>query len=91
MEPVGARRDDGSNEQALAVIEVARNSPAEKAGVMPGDLITHIDGEPVKDGRLTMHRIALLRPGDSVDIAIRRNEQTMELRTIVGVLNPPGG
>ncbi len=91
VEPIGAPRGDGGNEQALAVIEVAPDSPAEKAGVMPGDLITHIDGEPVKDGRLTMHRIALLRPGDSVDIAIRRSEQSIELRAVVGVLNPPTG
>ena len=54
---------------------------------MRGDYITHIDGEAVKDGRLTMHRIALLRPGDSVDIAIRRGENTLDLRAVVGALN----
>jgi serine protease DegS len=54
---------------------------------MSGDLITHIDGEPVGDGRMTMQRIALLRPGDSVDIAILRGKQSLELRAIVGALN----
>ncbi len=87
VEPIGAVEGDTASGQALAVVEVAANSPAQKAGVMPGDLITHIDGEPVRDGRLTMHRIALLRPGDTVDIAIRRDLQSMELRAIVGVLN----
>ena len=55
-----------------------------------GHLITHIDGEPVQDGRLTMLRIALLRPGDSVNIAIQRNQQSLELRAIVGVLSQSG-
>ena len=91
VDPVGAVQDDGTNGQALSVVEVAPNSPAGKAGVMPGDLITHIDGEPVRDGRLTMHRIALLRPGDSVEIAVRRGQQSLELRAIVGVLNQSSG
>ena len=90
VEPIGVRRTDGKTGQALMVVEVAPNSPALKAGVLPGDLITHINGEPVKDGRLTMHHIALLRPGDSVDIALLRGEQSLELRAVVGVLSQAG-
>jgi serine protease DegS len=91
VEPVGIARTDGKPGQALAVVEVAANGPARKAGVMPGDLITHIDGEPVKDGRLTMHHIALLRPGDSVDIAVLRGQKSLELRAVVGALTQAGG
>ncbi|MDH4039259.1 MAG: trypsin-like peptidase domain-containing protein [Gammaproteobacteria bacterium] len=91
VEPVGIRQADGKTGQALAVVEVATNGPAQRAGVMPGDLITHIDGEPVKDGRLTMHRIALLRPGDSVDIALLRGQQKMDLRAVVGAITQAGG
>lgn len=91
VEPIGVPLGTGGNNRALAVVEVAGDSPAEKAGVLPGDLITHIDGEPVRDGRLTMYRIALLRPGDSVDIAIRRGQQSLELHAVVGVLTQSGG
>jgi serine protease DegS len=59
--------------------------------VIRGDLITHIDGEPVRDGRLTMHRIALLRPGDSVDITVQRGKQSLDLSAVVGVLSQVGG
>jgi S1-C subfamily serine protease len=38
-----------------------------------------------------MHRIALLRPGDTVDITILRNQQSMELTALVGVLSQSGG
>jgi serine protease DegS len=65
---------------------VADESPADKAGIQAGDIITHIDGEAVQDGRQTMHRIALLRPGDTVAISVQRNQQSLELRTVVGVL-----
>lgn len=76
--------------RVLSVVGVAPDSPAQKAGLLAGDLITHINGEPVQDGRATMLRIALLRPGDSVDIAIQRNQQSMDLRAIVGVLSQSG-
>lgn len=89
VEPAAAL--DAGAGRALSVVEVAPNSPAEKAGILPGDLITHIDGEPVQDGRLTMHRIALLRPGDTVDIVVLRNRQSMELRAVVGILSQSGG
>ena len=94
VEPIGVAPAASGN-RALAVVAVGEGSPAQKAGVQLGDLITHIDGESVQDGRLTMHRIALLRPGDTVAISIQRNQQSLELRAVVGVLhqstNSPAG
>ena len=75
--------------QALLVASVAPNSPAQKAGMQAGDLITHIDNEPVRDARLTSHRIAMLKPGESVDISVQRERQSLELQAVVGVLNQP--
>ncbi len=71
--------------QALLVIAVAQDSPAQKAGIQPGDIITHFDGEEVVDGRLTMHRIAQLRPGDTIAISLQRNQQSLDLRAVVGI------
>ena len=85
VEPIG--RGPGSAGQALVVVGVSDNSPASKAGIQLGDTITHIDDEPVTDGRLTMHRIALLRPGDTVNISVQRDQQSLDLRAVVGVLN----
>jgi len=76
--------------QALAIVAVADYSPAQRAGLQVGDLITQINGEPVQDGRLTMHKIALLRPGDNVAISLLRDRQSMELTAVVGVLNQSG-
>jgi len=87
VEPLGATKTTGGKRQTLAVVEVAANSPAERAGVQVGDIITDIDGETVQDGRLTMHRIALLKPGDAVAISVQRNGQSLELSAVVGVLN----
>jgi serine protease DegS len=86
VEPIGANSTMGGKRQTLAVVEVAMDSPAQKAGLQVGDVITHIDGEAVQDGRLTMHRIAMLRPGDTVAISAQRNRQSVELNAVVGML-----
>ena len=87
VEPISALPAMGSGRQPLEVKVVAANSPAQKAGVQVGDIITHIDDEPVQDGRLAMHRIAMLRPGDTVGITLLRGQQSFELRAVLGVLN----
>jgi len=91
VEPVGTIPTKGGSRQALEVKVVAQGSPAQKAGVQVGDIITHIDGEAVGDGRLTMHRIAMLRPGDTVGITLLREQQSFELRAVVGALNQSAG
>ncbi len=83
VEPV--RMTTGGQQQALLVVAMAENSPAKRAGVETGDLITHIDGEAVLDGRQTMHQIARLRPGDAISVTVLRDRQSLELRAVVGV------
>ena len=86
---VAPRRRIGSSSnpgQALVVTAVSKGSPAQKAGIALGDIITHIDGEKVADGRLTMHRIALLRPGDKIDVTVERDQQSMDLQAVIGSL-----
>jgi serine protease DegS len=70
----------------LEVTAVAEDSPAQRAGIQVRDIITHINGEPVEDGRITMHRIAQLRPGDNIDITVQRGQQSVDLTAIVGTL-----
>ncbi|MFV0477197.1 MAG: S1C family serine protease [Parahaliea sp.] len=74
--------------QALLVTAISENGPAQKAGIQAGDTITHIEGEPIQDGRQTMHQIAMLRPGDNLDITVKRDQQSLDLHAIVGVLRP---
>jgi len=75
-----------TQDQALIVEAVTQGSPADKAGIEPGDIITHIENEAVRDGRLTMHRIALLRPGDAIAVTVERKQQSIDLQAVVGTL-----
>ena len=89
VKPIGTTSAPGKKTLALAVASVAWGSPAQKAGVQVGDIITHIDGDEAKDGRLTMHRIAMLKPGDKIAISLQRNQQSLELNAVVGILKDP--
>jgi len=91
VEPVTLRVSANTRRPALEIEAVAAGSPAQKAGVKVGDVITHINGDPVADGRMTMHRIALLRPGEKVAVSLLRDRQSIELEAIVGVLRQSDG
>jgi len=87
VEPVISQDGPGSRRQTLLVIAVSEDSPAERAGIRAGDIITHIDNEAVQDARMTMHQIARLRPGDRIGITVERDTQTLDLNAIVGTLH----
>jgi len=82
VQPLRSR--EPGQDLALGIIGVARDSPAWNAGIRAGDVITHINGDRVADPRTTMHRIALLRPGDAIDITLDRESGRLDLNVIIG-------
>ncbi len=70
--------------QSLVVTGVAEGGPADKAGLRTGDIITHFNNEAVEDVRRTMYDIAMLRPGDRLQITVIRDGQTLNLDAVVG-------
>jgi sigma-B regulation protein RsbU (phosphoserine phosphatase) len=51
---------------------VYKNSPAERAGMQPGDRIVAIDGEPLRDQNSQSRAWMRHRPGDQVRLTVRR-------------------
>ena len=67
--------------------QTVANGPADRAGIKPGDIITAINDEPVTDGRIAMHRIALLRPGDIISVTlVDESDNTQNLNVVLGSL-----
>lgn len=71
--------------QGAYVVEVISNSPAEKAGIIAGDIITKLDGEPVREktGGLAS-LIAKRKVGERIKITLWRNEKEREIEVILG-------
>ena len=55
------------------VMDVAKNSAAEEAGVQKGDFITKINGAVITTGTQMIEKIATMRPGDKINITYQHN------------------
>jgi len=66
--------------QGAYVVEVVEGSPADKAGIKEGDIITKLDGQPVreKDGGLAK-LIAQKKIGEKVELTIWRDGEQKEM------------
>src|ERR1700690_127878 len=56
--------------EGALVAEPQKDSPAAKAGIEAGDVITAVDGKPIKDARDLAKRIGAMPPKASVKLAI---------------------
>lgn len=72
-------------QQHLEVVTLAPGGPAAQAGVQMGDIITHINDEPIQSGRETMNQIAMLRPGDRIELRLLREGQAVNLDAVIGI------
>lgn len=71
------------NEGAL-VAEAQADSPAAKAGVVSGDVITAVNGSAVKDSRDLAKKVGALPPGASVKLAVMRKGEEKTLTMTLG-------
>lgn len=60
------------------------NGPADRAGLKPGDILTHINDKPVGNGREGMNLIAQVRPNDTVKITAIRQQEKILLSATAG-------
>ena len=70
------------------VAEVQKDSPASSAGIQPGDVITKIGAQPVKDPNALAQMVALLHSGSDQPMTVRRDGQDKTLN--VGIAVQPG-
>ena len=59
----------------VTVVNILLKSPAYEAGVRPGDLITALSAEPVRNAQDLVSRVAALKPGAQVELEGRHGRQ----------------
>ncbi|MCW8194369.1 PDZ domain-containing protein [Proteobacteria bacterium 005FR1] len=74
----------------FVIYEIDSNSPAFRAGLLPGDVITRVNDQVFQDGTLIATEISSAKPGDSVEIEIWRRGQPQVIRVTVGVASKVG-
>ncbi len=63
----------------VLINEVWPNGPAAFAGVMPGDILTHVNGKEVNDGAELGFRFGSLPVGGEATVTVIRKQQTLDL------------
>ena len=65
---------------------VSPGSPAERAGLLPGDIIETVNGQAFKSGQELVDYIHA-RPNEDLDVGVRRGDQIMQkhIRTTTAV------
>jgi serine protease Do len=68
----------------VLIAAVERNSPAIRAGLRPGDLVTAVNGQPVDTARGLIRQIAQAPPGSHVRLTVRRQGRELDVGVTVG-------
>lgn len=68
------------------ISEVMKGSPAEKAGLKQGDVITGIDGKPVQNTSSMRFQISEVMPGASVKVKVLREGKEKSFTVVAGDL-----
>jgi Do/DeqQ family serine protease len=71
------------NAMGALVSQVVDGSPAEKAGIHTGDVITSVNGQPVKSNSELRNSIGLMRVGDKVEIGLLRDGKPLKVTAII--------
>ncbi|HHY34727.1 MAG TPA: PDZ domain-containing protein [Firmicutes bacterium] len=68
----------------LYVYTVEPRSPADKAGLRKGDIITHFDGKPVDTFGKFQALLLEKTPGDKVTLRVRRSGTELDIQVVLG-------
>ena len=64
------------------VVEIVSGSPAEKAGIKTGDILTYMDGKRISEAEGGLAKIiSSKKVGDSVELTIWRNGEEIKVKT----------
>ena len=82
-ESFGLKRPDGA-----LVSQVAPGSAAAAAGLKPGDVITHVNGEALARSGSLSSVIGMSKPGETVKLTVWRDQKPVDLQAKLGGATP---
>ena len=80
--------DPEMGQPGALVVEVEPDTPAERAGVMEGDLIILIDDEVVSTFTELAAKVQFRVPGTEVELEVVRNDENITLTVVIGTRPP---
>jgi serine protease Do len=75
------------NTNGAVINKVNPAGPADKGGMVPGDVVVEFGGKPVKDGDSLVVMVVNTKPGTSVPMVVVRNNQRKSLNVVIDELD----
>ncbi len=75
-----------SEANGALVVSAQEGTPGQKAGMKTGDVVTAVNGEPVKDARDLSRRIGAMTPGSKVELSVWRSGKAQSVTVELGTL-----
>ena len=76
--------------EGVVISEVVEGSPADQAGIVPGDILVRIDGEEIRGVKAMRNVLGLLRAGREVEIELLRGRETVTVHAATATLRING-
>jgi len=73
-----------TNDHGALIRDVESGSPAERAGLRPGNVVVEINGKPVTDGRELQRAVSEASPGSAVTLTIIRDGRQNHISVTLG-------
>lgn len=70
-------------DQGVVITRVTEGSGADKAGLKPGDVVTAVNGQPVKRAADLRNKVGLSPVGEEIELEIRRNGRKRTVTAVV--------
>ena len=86
LTPDLAESFDIESGKGILVAQVTKDSPADRAGLLQGDVIVDFQGEPVKDVGSFRNRVSLTPPGSTQPLVVLRDGKSKTLEVVIGKL-----
>jgi serine protease Do len=80
---LGIAVDTNAFNGGVAIINVVEGSPADDAGLLRGDVITAVDGEPISTPTALIDIVAAAEPDQTLTLTIERDNETLEVEATV--------
>ena len=87
---LGVAMQDVSSGTGAVLTEVQAGSPAAAAGLRKGDVITALDGHPVRGAAELRARLGVVPAGETVELRVRRGKETRTLKARIAEIELGG-
>lgn len=79
---VGTIPDYSADVTGVRLLGVKSGGPAEKAGIMGGDVIVEFAGRDIRDIYDYVYSLKEIKPGDAVEVKVLRNSKELKLNVV---------